>query len=483
MGTGAIAVSSPCPQPTATAEATDTSPSPPNDTPSEPSPTVTPSLAPVASATPSAEPSTPLPPKPTIAPTAPPSASPTAIATAEPSPIAGAYMTVSSISQHVGYTSHFNYRNTQYVTRPSILAMAKASPFKMWRDSSGNSPGGSIATNPGEALAQIHDSAPVPAKYIEPCGNEWDHHNDASRANTEDWAGELVACYKAQVPYLKKTFPGKPLVGFSLANAEGDTSKLVAAFQAAGIPTPIDVHPSFHWSECGNNPEIDSGASSFASIVAAVRKLGNDPWLTESGYDTYDPKLITTSKPADSPYGRPCAIPNSVITPYYLRQVLYLRNLGVTEIMFYQFADVVSDTVFGGCGAIDKDGNPKPQYTALLNLVKLYTDATKPVTPMPHPAIQFAESANVMHNVAQRNDGSLLVAEWRAARDFDWQSQKPIAVPLAKATVTVPGYHAVAIHAFEADGSVQTLPAASSVTNLGSSIQVLEFAPNAVVSK
>ncbi len=388
------------------------------------------------------------------------------------------YMSVTSISQHVGYTSHFNYRNTQYVTRPSILETAKASPFKIWRDSSGVVPG-SLATHPGQDLSNLQHETPVREAFVEPCGNEWDHHNLASRNNAEDWASEMVECYRSQIPIIKQKFPGEPIVGFSLADALHDTPKLVAAFKAAGIAVPLaDVHPSFHWSECGDNPE-SLRYTPFAKIIAAVRELGDDPWLTESGYDTYDPSLVTTPIPADSPYGRPCAIPNKYITPYEIRQVLYLRDLGVSEIMFYQFADVVGDTVFGGTGALDENGQPKPQYTGILNLVRLYTDTTRSSGPMPHPAIAFDEGATVMHNVAQRNDGSLLIAEWNAVRGFEWKTQQPIANPPMSATVTVAGYHPVAVHAFQYDGTVRTLPAATTVSNLGDNVQVLEFAPNA----
>ena len=357
-----------------------------------------------------------------------------------------------SIADMVGVDSHFNYRGTPYTTVPAVKALLLASGIRHVRDSGAPWAHNNIATTVTQTdaeIATLHRQNPN-ADFVELCGNEFDSHRD------QDWAATLRACVTHQSALVRGW--GLPVLAPSLSNFKnaaklGDLSGHVDAANA-------------HFGQCGDNP-ISTRYASFAQVSQENRAIAPALWVTEYGYNTYVPGGASYQT-------RPCAIPARYVAAYQVRSLFEWALLGVQHVYLYQFADMPSDVTFGGEGMVNADGSPKPEYSAVKNLVALFADPGSPFTPA---AVSVTVSANpiVHHLIAKKRDGTVLVALWREGRDFDWQKQQPLSLPLENATVSVSGYVPVAMYAWQADGSLPSSSKVPAVISLGVDAVVVTY--------
>jgi hypothetical protein len=155
---------------------------------------------------------------------------------------------------------------------------------------------------------------------------------------------------------------------------------------------------NLHNATCNQNPGTNSDIG-IAANTALVRTSTDKPvWTTETGY-TDD---VT----------RPCAIPDSIIAKYDPRTVAERFIAGEPRTLFYQFADMPVDPIFGKMGLITASGTPKPQYTSLTSMIGLLQDPGPPFTSGSLAYKLSGSTSNVDHLLLQKRDGTFILLLW-----------------------------------------------------------------------
>ncbi len=359
-----------------------------------------------------------------------------------------------SIADLIGVDSHFGYRNSPYMTVPAIRSLLLSSGIRHVRDSDAswfrhNSISTNITTTPTQLEALRADNPN--ADFVELCGNESDNTHDPS------WPQTVRSCVQQQAPLVRNW--GIPVVAPSLA-------KINSALALGNLNSYVD-YANVHYGVCGDNP----GTIRYKPLSQAadlITQVAPRYFVTEFSYNNY----VRGGEPYQT---RPCAIPAPIVSAYYVRAAFEWLNLGATRLYYYQLADMPGDNMFGGEGIIDASGTPKPQYGALKNLISLYSDPGAHFVPK-QVAFSISAPSVVHHVVAEKRNGTILLAVYREQTDFDWQKQQAIDVPIAPASVSVPGYRATIMHVWRPDGSLITRSASTTV-KLGIYPVVIEFEP------
>src|ERR1700746_3904951 len=99
-----------------------------------------------------------------------------------------------------------------------------------------------------------------------------------------------------------------------------------------------------------------------------------DIWATEFGYTTCQVGTLSTYAPAT------ICVPNPIIARYLPRWVMTKLYMGQKRGFIHQIADTQAPNPLSagnnGYGLIDNYGKLKPQYTAIKNLIAMFSDRT-----------------------------------------------------------------------------------------------------------
>jgi len=311
------------------------------------------------------------------------------------------------LADAVGFDTHFNYEKTPYVIAyPAVSAALLASGVRHIRDGASNAVNnvaylhrlsalGGAGIDHSDQIAltataqEIRSSLAAYAPYVrfvEP-QNEYDSYQDP------DWASRIEAQQKLlyatihdDPAYKSITVLGPALANFGKYHELGPLD----AFEDAG---------NLHYSTCNYEPGTGGTvAIKRTNVFARVATVTKPIWTTETGYN-------------DDP-SRGCYLPDGVIAKYAPRTVAEFWREGERHVYFYALADQPTDRVFGAFGFIHADGSPKPQYTAIKNLLAMVSDRGKPFKTMP---LTYAMNAppNVHHILLQKRVGSYLFLLWQ----------------------------------------------------------------------
>jgi hypothetical protein len=145
-------------------------------------------------------------------------------------------------------------------------------------------------------------------------------------------------------------------------------------------------------------------------LAIAAQPTGSKPiYITETGYgDTSNTVYV----------------PPATKARYTLRTLLEAWNAHVPRTYIYELVDE-GGGYFGSYGLTDGNGNVKPAYTAVKNLLAHLSDPGAPVSPA-SLSYTLAAPSQVHHALFQKHDGSFVLALWLEAPEWDPGTNSPI---------------------------------------------------------
>ena len=174
---------------------------------------------------------------------------------------------------------------------------------------------------------------------------------------------------------------------------------------------------------------------------------------------------------------------------YMPRLLLEQFRKGIARTYIYELADFDQSPRGGlksGYGLLNRDGSPKPAYTAVKNLLALLTDPGAPVAIRPLGYTVMGGGGNVRHMALQKRDNSYFVAVWLEQSSFDVEARRTVAVSAQTATLLLPdSVRVTAIHRWQEDGTVRRtlVPQRSPVPiSIDDTLTVLEVRPVSVIA-
>lgn len=258
--------------------------------------------------------------------------------------------------------------------------------------------------------------------------------------------------------------PGMPKYDANWPTKLPDLLGMLSPFRRAGIPLvgPSLIEP-FNYDKVGDISEfIDYGNThnyfggrhpgtpgwgvapfeNYGSIgfnLERVRKTcGLKPvWSTENGYkDRLDFD----------------AIPPETAAKYLPRMLMEHYRAGIPRTYIYELAD---NSASGGMyGLLDENGEKKPAFHAVKNLIGLVADAKAPILREPLDYVIGSTNLDIHHMAIMKRDAYLL-AIWLEKSAHDIQGQKPVYVPVETVPVSVSGQLFVRMNQWQLDGTVK----------------------------
>jgi hypothetical protein len=155
-------------------------------------------------------------------------------------------------------------------------------------------------------------------------------------------------------------------------------------------------------------------------LAIAAQPTGTKPiYITETGYGD-------TSNAA--------YVPPATKARYTLRTLLEAWNAHVPRTYIYELVDE-GGGYFGSYGLTDGNGNAKPAYTAVKNLLAHLND---PGTPIVSGSLAYtlAAPAQVHHALFQKRDRSFVLALWLEVSEWDPNANRPLVVAPQAALLT-----------------------------------------------
>jgi len=374
----------------------------------------------------------------------------------------------------IGVDTHFDYSGSPYVTSfPEIRRDLLASGIRHIRDGNSltdetylqrlasfgmaginHSLSFGLSTTGAQMDAALHQLSPY-VDFVEPL-NEYDSY--ASRA--PQWAAHI----DAQQRLLYATVRADP----SLANVVvlGPSLANWGLSHFLGPLDSIEDAANLHNSPCHYNPGT-GGTVSLADVDAFVRtSTAKKPiWTTETGF-------------SDDPTGG-CFLPDTVIAKYDPRTVAVRWNAGEPRIYFYEFSDVPDELEFGHTGLVKADGAPKPQYTALKNMISLVSDPGPSFSPTPLAFSLTGGNSSVQHTLLQKRNGTYVLLLWQETLSWSPQTRAAISVRPTMVTLNLKrAPSAVSFASFNGDNSLDVrsvTPAMKMQVPVTDSISFLEL--------
>ena len=192
---------------------------------------------------------------------------------------------------------------------------------------------------------------------------------------------------------------------------------------------PLDAYENYaqiHNATCDWNPGTDISWVSIAANTAKIRTS-----------TMYKPIVTTETGYNDNP-ARGCSLSDDIISRYTPRTMAERWLAGEPRTYFTFLVDVPSDIAFGAKGLLFVDGNPKPQFKTLSNMLHVLADkGTAPGPQVVSYAINGA-TVDVHHLMLARQDGSYDLLLWRELPEWDHFGHHAIAVPELPVTVQIP---------------------------------------------
>jgi hypothetical protein len=292
--------------------------------------------------------------------------------------------------------------------------------------------------------------------------NEWDISHPASDAN---WPQTDASVQQWLYSTVKATRPVTVI-------APSLTSE--SAYAALGSVAATSDVGNTHVYFAARNPGTAGwgGGDSFGvygalsyDIAIARQTTGTKPmYATETGYgDTSDTVYV----------------PPATKARYTLRTLLEAWNARVARTYLYELVDE-GGGYFGSYGLTDANGNVKPAYVAVKNLLAHLSDPGTPIV-LGSLAYTLAAPAQVHHALFQKRGGVFVLALWLEASEWDPNANVPIAVTPQATALTfgrVPSM--LRTTSFDDGGNVTTqtlVPAGVLTLNVGGSPILLDIKP------
>ena len=225
-----------------------------------------------------------------------------------------------------------------------------------------------------------------------------------------------------------------PIYGPSFTNA--------GAFEALGDISPWVDAGNMHNYFAGRHPGTDGwGADGYGSVA----------WNLSLVKGVTNKMTVTTETGYRNDQSAPDSVPSAVAGRYMPRLLLEQFRNGIARTFIYELVDSATDR----SGLLTRDGNPKPAFNAVKNLLSLLADLGQAV-PL-HPLYRLENEPLDLHHMAfQKRNGSYYLALWleRSSYDVDWRLVLPTAS--ARVTVTVPPSHRiVSALTWQSDGTTE----------------------------
>jgi hypothetical protein len=239
--------------------------------------------------------------------------------------------------------------------------------------------------------------------------NEYDNSNFNNQ--NPDWALDQRENTRAlwdsvkNDPVLKGITVAGPAINRGYYREAGDLS----AFVDKG---------SIHWYPGIREPSHNefSYFAWFKNEALKYQYPGKRLWLTETGY-----------------YTSKSGVSERVSARYLPRSLFwFLYTHDIERVFIYQLCDYYPDPDSADrekfFGLLRHDLTPKLSYTALKNLIALFSDTDTNFTPSPFSYQLTGDTAKVKNLLFQKKDGTLLLALWQEVRSWNVDSLKPIQV-------------------------------------------------------
>lgn len=205
---------------------------------------------------------------------------------------------------------------------------------------------------------------------------------------------------------------------------------------------------------CGNY-----GSMEFNICVAKVNAVGHPVISTETGY--------ISGTQSDAVFGK-----------YITRTLFKHLALGVPRTYLYEMLEDVNSPNYG---LVHGDYSPKPAYTAIKNLIHLFSDENYS-TPGKLDYTLTGQTSNLEHALFQKKDGTWMLALWLGVSSanpvapYETSTVPPQAVTI-KTNTPVGG---MTLSTMDDSGNLSTQPASSGnpvTVNVTDSVTVVSLAP------
>jgi hypothetical protein len=349
-----------------------------------------------------------------------------------PIPVVQSRGSADAFVDSIGVNTHFTYNDTAYVTVGStVQALLIASGIRHIRDGLVDSTSYQAVLNALGAAgvrAQLIGSIGQTASFITgypalvPSMEAFEGLNEPDIQGNAAWVADTQAFQKTL--FAAAASSKLPVVGPSLTSESAFTSLgNIAASQTYG-----NMHPYFAARNPGTvgwgNTDSFGDYGSLAYQMAMAKSISGSQGLyaTETGYD----EDIANANYTISP----------IKVRYLLRTLLTFWNAGIVRTYLYEFLDDGGQQY----GLLDSTGAPKASYVAIKNLIGAYADPG-PAFPLATLTCAITASSTVKNMIAQKRNGSYIVALWNEVQEWDsWQGVPGTvtAAPAQTVTLTFP---------------------------------------------
>jgi hypothetical protein len=228
----------------------------------------------------------------------------------------------------------------------------------------------------------------------------------------------------------------------------------------AGDLSDVMDYGNIHPYPGGRNPETPKEGSLDVYSKGAQFNCGTKPVVaTETGYHS-----ALESTRAHPP------ISEQLIARYLPRLALFSLMKGVKRSYIYEFVDThdrgLSDQE-SNFGLIRYNGERKPAYFALKNLVAIFSDPGRPVRLAPLSISTQSDIQNLFWMMFQKSDGQYLLAVWIGKNG--WDATQKVALPETVSSLSMRFSDHVKIESvtrFNDEGSISVAPSSLSGTEI-----------------
>lgn len=243
--------------------------------------------------------------------------------------------------------------------------------------------------------------------------------------NDPNWASILRNYMKELYPLIKGDSATKhlPVIGPSLASwSENDYRSVgdLSAYLDFGNSHPYygGLHPGIDcWWRSPKKSYLDTFLDT-AKYISGKKPIK----VTETGqHNAINTNLI---------YNLP--VPEEVSGKYIPRQLLLNFNKNVKQTFLYELIDPFSNPqkneLGHNYGLLRNNGENKPAFIAIRDLVQLLTDLKKSFTPSSLNYELTGDMNNVNHTLLQKSNGKFYLILWNESSSYDYSNKKALNV-------------------------------------------------------
>jgi hypothetical protein len=228
----------------------------------------------------------------------------------------------------------------------------------------------------------------------------------------------------------------------------------------AGDLSDVMDYGNIHSYPGGRNPETEHLGSLEVYVKGARFNCGTRQVVaTETGYHS-----ALESRRAHPP------ISEKLIARYLPRLVLFYLMKGVKRSYIYEFVDTYDRGLTdqeSNFGLIRHNGERKPAYFALKNLVTIFADSAAPVESAPLFVSTDGNIQNLFWMMFQRSDRHYLLAAWLGKNGWDANGKVALEATVSRPSMLFSDYVQIeSVTKFSDDGSIRVMPSSLSGTRI-----------------